>query len=277
MAARPWGAGETRRKRGPMRVLVSNDDGVDAPGIRLLAERLRVLGDVVVVAPDRDRSGASNSLTLDQPIRVLRMDDGRYRVAGTPTDCVHLALSGLLENEPDIVVSGINNAANLGDDVIYSGTVSAAMEGRFLGLPAIAVSLASSDHRGEHYDSAARAVLLLVRRLLVDPLPADTILNVNVPDRPWSEIRGFEVTRLGRRHRSAPCIRDHDPRGRTIWWIGPAGEAEDAGPGTDFDAVQRGYVSVTPIHVDLTRFQALEKVSEWVGALEAGMRADAAA
>jgi 5'-nucleotidase len=260
-----------------MRVLVSNDDGVDAPGIRLLAERLRALGDVVVVAPDRDRSGASNSLTLDQPIRVLRMDDGRYRVAGTPTDCVHLALSGLLENEPDIVVSGINNAANLGDDVIYSGTVSAAMEGRFLGLPAIAVSLASSDHRGEHYDSAARAVLLLVRRLLVDPLPADTILNVNVPDRPWAEIRGFEVTRLGKRHRSAPCIRDHDPRGRTIWWIGPAGEAEDAGPGTDFDAVQRGYVSVTPIHVDLTRFQALEKVSEWVGALEAGMRTDAAA
>ncbi|HVB84259.1 MAG TPA: 5'/3'-nucleotidase SurE [Rhodanobacteraceae bacterium] len=260
-----------------MRVLVSNDDGVDAPGIRLLAERLRVLGDVVVVAPDRDRSGASNSLTLDQPIRVLRMDDGRYRVAGTPTDCVHLALSGLLENEPDIVVSGINNSANLGDDVIYSGTVSAAMEGRFLGLPAVAVSLASSDNHGEHYDSAARAVLLLVRRLLVDPLPADTILNVNVPDRPWAEIRGFEVTRLGRRHRSAPCIRDRDPRGRTIWWIGPAGEAEDAGPGTDFDAVQRGYVSVTPIHVDLTRFQALEKVGEWVGALEAGMRADAAA
>ncbi len=277
MAARPWGAGETRRGRGPMRVLVSNDDGVDAPGIRLLAERLRALGDVVVVAPDRDRSGASNSLTLDQPIRVLRMDDGCYRVAGTPTDCVHLALSGLLEHEPDIVVSGINNAANLGDDVIYSGTVSAAMEGRFLGLPAIAVSLASNDHRGEHYDSAARAVLLLVRRLLVDPLPADTILNVNVPDRPWTEIRGFEVTRLGKRHRSAPCIRDHDPRGRTIWWIGPAGEAEDAGPGTDFDAVQRGYVSVTPIHVDLTRFQALEKVSEWVGALEAGMRTDAAA
>lgn len=260
-----------------MRVLVSNDDGVDAPGIRLLAEHLRVLGEVIVVAPDRDRSGASNSLTLDQPIRVLRMDDGRYRIAGTPTDCVHLALSGLLEHEPDIVVSGINNSANLGDDVIYSGTVSAAMEGRFLGLPAIAVSLASSDHRGEHFDSAARAVLLLVRRLLVDPLPADTILNVNVPDRPWAEIRGFEVTRLGRRHRSEPCIRDRDPRGRTIWWIGAAGEAEDAGPGTDFDAVHRGYVSVTPIHVDLTRFQALEKVGEWVGALEAGMRADAAA
>ncbi|MBD8880967.1 5'/3'-nucleotidase SurE [Rhodanobacter sp. 7MK24] len=250
-----------------MRVLVSNDDGVDARGIHVLAARLREVGEVTVVAPDRDRSGASNSLTLDAPLRVLRMEDGRYRVAGTPTDCVHLALSGLLDHEPDIVVSGINNSANLGDDVIYSGTVSAAMEGRFLGLPAIAVSLVSEDHRGEHYDSAATAVLLLMRRLLVDPLPADTILNVNVPDRPWPEIRGFEVTRLGRRHRAAPCIAQTDPRGRPIWWIGPAGEIDDAGPGTDFDAVRRGHVSVTPIHVDLTRYQALEKVSSWVQSL----------
>ncbi|MDO1528637.1 5'/3'-nucleotidase SurE [Fulvimonas sp. R45] len=250
-----------------MRVLVSNDDGVDAIGIRVLAERLGAVGQVTVVAPDRDRSGASNSLTLDVPIRAARMDDGRYRVAGTPTDCVHLALSGLLDEEPEIVVSGINNSANLGDDVIYSGTVSAAMEGRFLGLPAIAVSLVSRDHKGEHYDSAAQAVLLLMRRLLVDPLPADTILNVNVPDRPWSEIRGFEVTRLGRRHRSSPCIAQTDPRGKTVWWIGPSGEVDDAGPGTDFDAVRRGFVSVTPIHVDLTRFQALEKVSSWMQSL----------
>jgi 5'-nucleotidase len=255
-----------------MRVLVSNDDGVDAPGIRVLAERLGAVGEVTVVAPDRDRSGASNSLTLDVPIRVSRMDNGYYRVAGTPTDCVHLALAGMLEEEPDIVVSGINNSANLGDDVIYSGTVSAAMEGRFLGLPAIAVSLVSKDHRGEHYESAARAVLRLMERLLVDPLPADTILNVNVPDRPWEEIRGFETTRLGKRHRSAPCIRQTDPRGRPIWWIGPAGEVEDAGPGTDFNAVQRGFISVTPIHVDLTRFQALEKVSSWVRALSEDMR-----
>lgn len=254
-----------------MRVLVSNDDGVDAPGIHVLAQSLRAMGQVTVVAPDRDRSGASNSLTLDAPIRALKMDNGYYRVAGTPTDCVHLALAGLLDHEPDIVVSGINNSSNLGDDVIYSGTVSAAMEGRFLGLPAIAVSLASKDHVGEHYASAAQAVLLLVQRLLVEPLPADTILNVNVPDLPWNEIQGFEVTRLGKRHRSAPCIAQTDPRGRPIWWIGPAGGAEDAGPGTDFDAIRRGYVSVTPIHVDLTRYQALETVGGWMQAIDVAM------
>jgi 5'-nucleotidase len=250
-----------------MRVLVSNDDGVDAPGIQILAQRLSVVGEVTVVAPDRDRSGASNSLTLDQPIRVMKLDERRYRVSGTPTDCVHLALSGLLDHEPDIVVSGINNSANLGDDVIYSGTVSAAMEGRFLGLPAIAVSLVSADHRGEHFHSAAQAALSIMQRLLVDPLPADTILNVNVPDRPWAEMRGFAVTRLGRRHRSAPCLPQRDPRGRPIYWIGPAGEAEDDGPGTDFNAVRDGFISITPIHVDLTRFQALEKVSSWVSSL----------
>ncbi|HEY8586704.1 MAG TPA: 5'/3'-nucleotidase SurE [Rhodanobacter sp.] len=257
-----------------MRVLVSNDDGVDAPGIRVLAERLGEVAQVTVVAPDRDRSGASNSLTLDAPLRVLKLENGYYRVAGTPTDCVHLALAGLLDEQPDMVVSGINNAANLGDDVIYSGTVSAAMEGRFLGFPAIAVSLVSEDHKGVHYDSAAKAVLLLMHRLLVDPLPADTILNVNVPDRPWADIKGFEVTRLGRRHRSAPSIAQTDPRGRPMWWIGPAGEVDDAGPGTDFNAVRRGFVSVTPIHVDLTRFQALEKVSSWMQPLSDSMSAD---
>lgn len=260
-----------------MRVLVSNDDGVEAPGIRVLAAHLAELGEVTVVAPDRDRSGASNSLTLDQPVRVQRLDDGRYRVFGTPTDCVHLALSGLLEHEPDIVVSGINNSANLGDDVIYSGTVSAAMEGRFLGLPAIAVSVVSVERKPAHFDSAARAVMLLTKRLLVDPLPADTILNVNVPDRAWNEIRGFEVTRLGRRHRSEPCTAQRDPRGRMIYWIGPAGEAEDDGPGTDFHAVRNGYVSVTPIHVDLTRFQALDKVSSWMSALTTALDQERAA
>ncbi|HQW64118.1 MAG TPA: 5'/3'-nucleotidase SurE [Pseudomonadota bacterium] len=254
-----------------MRVLVSNDDGVEAPGIRILAARLAAVGEVTVVAPDRDRSGASNSLTLDQPIRVKRLDNGHYRVAGTPTDCVHLALAGLLEHEPDIVVSGINNSANLGDDVIYSGTVAAAMEGRFLGLPAIAVSLCSRDHRGEHFDAAAEAAAVIMQRLLVDPLPANTILNVNVPDRPWREIRGFEVTRLGHRHRSEPCIAQEDPRGRPIWWIGAAGAEQDAGPGTDFHSVRMGYISITPIHVDLTRYQALEKVASWVGALEAAL------
>ena len=251
-----------------MRVLVSNDDGVDAPGIRALAEGLRAAGhEVTVVAPDRDRSGASNSLTLDQPIRTKALGDGVWSVAGTPTDCVHLALTGLLQREPDIVVSGINNTANMGDDVIYSGTVAAAMEGRFLGLPAIAMSLCTGDHQGRHYETAARAAVELTARLLVDPLPADTILNVNVPDRPWGELRGFEVTRLGNRHRAEPCIAQRDPRGRPIYWIGPAGAEQDAGPGTDFHAVRSGHISITPIHVDLTRYQALEKVASWVGGL----------
>lgn len=251
-----------------MQVLVSNDDGVNAPGIRVLAEHLAEVGEVVVVAPDRDRSGASNSLTLGLPIRVYPHGDNVYRVVGTPTDCVHLALAGLLDGEPDIVVSGINNAANLGDDVIYSGTVSAAMEGRFLGLPAIAVSLVTREGSGEHYASAARAVLVLMRRLLVDPLPPNTILNVNVPDLAWGDVRGFEVTRLGKRHRSSPCVRQTDPRGKPMWWIGPAGEVDDDSPGTDFNAVSRGYVSVTPIHVDLTRFQALDKVGSWIDGLQ---------
>lgn len=252
-----------------MRVLVSNDDGVDAPGIRALAEGLREAGhEVLVVAPDRDRSGASNSLTLDAPVRVAGTGEAnRWRVYGTPTDCVHVAITGMLEHEPDIVVSGINNTANLGDDVIYSGTVAAAMEGRFLGLPAIAVSLCTVDHDGRHYATAARAAVELVARLMTDPLPADTILNVNVPDVPWDDVRGFEVTRLGNRHRAEPCIQQNDPRGRSWWWIGAAGPEQDAGPGTDFHAVRTGHISITPIHVDLTRYQALEQVSSWVDGL----------
>ncbi|HJR72184.1 MAG TPA: 5'/3'-nucleotidase SurE [Luteimonas sp.] len=258
-----------------MRVLVSNDDGVDAPGIRILAEGLRAAGhEVRVVAPDRDRSGASNSLTLDMPVRVIRMDERTWRVAGTPTDCVHLALTGMFgdEDEPDIVVSGINNSANLGDDVIYSGTVSAAMEGRFLGLPAVAVSLATVDHDARHYETAARAAVEIVARLKADPLPADTILNVNVPDRAWDDVAGFEVTRLGNRHRSEPCVPAQDPRGRSLFWIGPAGREQDAGPGTDFHAIRTGHISITPIHVDLTRYQALEQVASWVGSLAAELK-----
>ena len=252
-----------------MRVLVSNDDGVDAPGIRILAEGLRAAGhEVLVVAPDRDRSGASNSLTLDAPVRVIQIDAQHWRVYGTPTDCVHVAITGMLDVEPDIVVSGINTCANLGDDVIYSGTVAAAMEGRFLGLPAVAMSLATRDHRGEHYETAARAAVEIIARLQKDPLPADTILNVNVPDIPWSEVRGFEVSRLGNRHRSEPCVQQADPRGRTWWWIGAAGPEQDAGPGTDFNAVRSGNIAITPINVDLTRYQALEQVASWVGGLE---------
>jgi 5''/3''-nucleotidase SurE len=263
---------ENQAVKSKMRILVSNDDGVDAAGIRMLASVLREAGhEVTVVAPDRDRSGASNSLTLDLPIRLKRIDHYTVSVAGTPTDCVHLALTGLLEFEPDIVVSGINNVANLGDDVIYSGTVSAAMEGRFLGLPAVAVSLVSRNHDPKHYETAARAAVEIVARLKADPLPADTILNVNVPDLPWSEVKGFEVTRLGNRHRAEGCIAQKDPRGNEVYWIGPAGREQDSGPGTDFHAVRTGHISITPIQVDLTRYQALEKVASWVGGLSAAL------
>ena len=256
-----------------MRVLVSNDDGVDAPGIRILAEGLRAAGhEVVLVAPDRDRSGASNSLTLDMPVRVVQQDESTWRVFGTPTDCVHVAITGMLEDEPDIVVSGINNTANLGDDVIYSGTVAAAMEGRFLGLPAVAVSLVTVDHVGRHYDTAARAAVEIIARLRTDPLPADTMLNVNVPDLAWSEVAGFEVTRLGNRHRAEACTPQVDPRGRHWWWIGAAGPEQDAGVGTDFHAVRSGHISITPIQVDLTRYQALDQVASWVDGLAASLK-----
>ncbi len=246
-----------------MHFLISNDDGITAPGIQVLSRRMSELGKVTIVAPDQDRSGASNSLTLDSPVRISEIDERTFRVTGTPTDCVHIALTGLLDGDPDMVVSGINAGANLGDDVIYSGTVAAAMEGRFLGFPAIAVSLVFND-KPRYFETAAEVIALLVKRLGQDPLPADTILNVNVPDLAWSEIGGFEVTRLGHRHRAEPTIREIDPRGRPMYWIGPAGAEQDAGPGTDFDAVRRGFVSVTPIHVDLTRYQALDQVAGWV-------------
>ena len=262
-----------------MRVLVSNDDGVDAPGIQALAQGLRDAGhEVIVVAPDRDRSGASNSLTLDAPIRVVQLDARTWKVYGTPTDCVHVAITGMLEThrlEPDIVVSGINNTANLGDDVIYSGTVAAAMEGRFLGLPAVAMSVVTAEHKGRHYETAAKAAVEIIARLRTDPLPANTILNVNVPDLPWHEVRGFETSRLGNRHRAEPCIPQQDPRGREWWWIGAAGEEQDAGPGTDFHAVRSGYIAISPIHVDLTRYQALEQVASWVGGLGQALGRDA--
>lgn len=250
-----------------MHVLVSNDDGVEAQGIRCLAARLRDQSRVTVVAPDRDRSGASNSLTLDMPIRAEYLSEDVIRVAGTPTDCVHLAITGLLDDEPDMVISGINSNANLGDDVLYSGTVAAAMEGRFLGLPAIAVSLMGGRTGQRNYDTAAEAVMRLIGHLAEDPLPADTILNVNVPDLSWEEVKGFEVTRLGHRHRAEKVIQQTDPRGQPIYWIGPPGAEHDAGEGTDFYALKRGYISITPLHVDLTRYTALDKVAGWVDAL----------
>lgn len=245
-----------------MNILVSNDDGCQSRGIRVLAEALAALGTIHVVAPERDRSGASNSLTLDIPIRARTGSNGYTCVDGTPTDCVHLAITGLLEQEPDMVVAGINAGANLGDDVLYSGTVAAAMEGRFLGSPAIAISLAGDNP--QHYDSAARVAVELVQRVQSGRLPADTILNVNVPDLPWDRLQGMQATRLGHRHKSEPVVRMQDPRGRQVYWVGPAGTEQDAGPGTDFHAVRSGYVSVTPLDVDLTRYEAIERIAGWL-------------
>lgn len=248
-----------------MKILVSNDDGYLAKGIIALATALSKIADVVVVAPDRNHSGASNSLTLHSPLRIHQIETNRYFVNGTPSDCVHLALSGFLDIDPDIVVSGVNHGANLGDDVIYSGTVAAAMEGRFLGFPAIAVSLAGQ--HGEHFDTAAQVAVDLVSRLQSNPLPTDTILNVNVPDRPYDDLLGIRSTRLGFRHRSEPLIREKDPRDRTIYWIGPAGEGQDAGPGTDFLAIDEGAVAVTPLKVDLTRHEAIPELGTWLDGL----------
>jgi 5'-nucleotidase len=246
-----------------MRILISNDDGVEAPGLQCLAETLARVATVTVVAPDRDRSGASNSLTLELPIRTTTLPNGYIRVDGTPTDCVHVAITGLLDVEPDMVVSGINSGANLGDDVIYSGTVAAAMEGRFLGLPAIAVSMAGHGPP-RHYATGARVAQQLVERLAREALPADIILNVNVPDLPWDELKGIVATRLGHRHKAEPVIRMNDPRGRPVYWVGPPGAEQDAGPGTDFHAIRMGQVSVTPLHVDLTRHMAIERLGGWL-------------
>ncbi len=245
-----------------MRFLLSNDDGYLAPGLGVLARALSPLGELDVFAPERNRSGASNSLTLDRPLRVRQAENGFYYVDGTPTDCVHLAITGLLEHKPDMVISGINHGANLGDDVLYSGTVSAAIEGRFLGVPAIAVSLAN--HNGKHFDTAAKIVVRVVERLVHEPLPADTILSINIPDLPMEQIAGIEATRLGRRHQAEAMIRASDPQGNPVYWIGGPGLEADAGPGTDFDAMRRQCVSITPLHVDLTRYTALDQVASWL-------------
>ena len=245
-----------------MNILISNDDGYQAPGIEALATALGEIAYLHGVAPDRDRSGASNSLTLDTPIRARQGSNGFTCVDGTPTDCVHLAITGLLDIEPDMVVAGINSGANLGDDVLYSGTVAAAMEGRVLGFPAIAVSLVTE--RPTHYDTAARVAVELVKRCTSGSLPADTILNVNVPDVPWDELQGMQATRLGHRHKSEPVIKEMDPRGRPVYWVGPAGMEQDAGPGTDFHAVRTGHVSITPLDVDLTRYDAIDGIASWL-------------
>lgn len=246
----------------PLKILLSNDDGYLARGLRVLHERLTGFGHVDVVAPDRNQSGASSSLTLHSPLRVTEATNGFYSVNGTPSDCVHLALAGFLDADPDIVVSGINHGANLGDDVIYSGTVAAAIEGRHCGLPAMAVSLVG--HKHAHFETAAAVAATLLERMQREPLPADLTLNVNVPDVPLDALAGIRATRLGFRHRAEPIVRQRDPRGRDIYWIGPAGPGEDAGPGTDFHAVAHGFASVTPLQIDLTRHHQLEQLHGWL-------------
>ncbi|MEO1888408.1 MAG: 5'/3'-nucleotidase SurE [Cycloclasticus sp.] len=248
-----------------MHILISNDDGYLAPGLSVLAETLSSLADITVVAPDRNRSAASNSLTLQMPLRVQKMQNGFFSVDGTPTDCVHLAITGMLEDEPDIVFSGINNGENMGDDVLYSGTVAAATEGRFLGLPSIAMSMTASQPK--HYETGGYVAARLFNQLMASSLPSDTILNVNVPDVPVSELKGFKATRLGQRHRSEPVIEARDPRNQKIYWVGPPGAHQDAGEGTDFHAIENGYVSITPLQIDLTNHKRLEGLSDWINGM----------
>lgn len=246
-----------------MRILISNDDGYFAPGLAALAEALGELGEITVVAPERDRSGASNSLTLDRPLSLRKATNGFYFVNGTPTDCVHLAVTGMFEHLPDIVVSGINHGANMGDDTIYSGTVAAATEGFLLGVPSIAVSLNSQS--SNDFSGAARVARSIVERFIRDPFNEPVLLNVNVPNVPYERIRGMQVTRLGKRHKAEPLVRDTTPRGDTVFWIGPAGKAADAGQGTDFHAVEHDFVSITPLRMDLTHNGQMPGVVEWLG------------
>jgi len=246
-----------------MHLLLSNDDGIFADGLKCLSTALAPLGEITVVAPNRDRSASSNSLTLNRPIRADVLKPSWYSVDGTPTDCVHLAITGLLKNEPDMVVSGINAGANLGDDVIYSGTVAAAMEGRFLGLPAVAISLTA--FQPKNLATAAEVSSELIKKLMQTELPNDVIININIPDIPRHEIKGIQTTRLGNRHKAEPVVQSEDPRGDAIYWVGAAGPEQDAGPGTDFHAVKNGYVSVSPMHLDLTHYKAMQAVEDWVG------------
>ncbi|GAB2950560.1 5'/3'-nucleotidase SurE [Aquaspirillum soli] len=244
-----------------MNILISNDDGYFAPGIAALAEAMQAFGHVTVVAPERDRSGASNSLTLDRPLSLRKAPNGFFYVNGTPTDCVHLAVTGMLDHLPDLVLSGINHGANMGDDTLYSGTVAAATEGFLLGVPSIALSLTGKP--GEHLSSAVEIASRLVRRIQNRPLPAPVLLNVNVPDRPWQDIQGVEITRLGRRHHAEPVIKTQNPRGETVYWVGPVGSAQDAGPGTDFHANAAGKISITPLQIDLSAYAQLATLEAW--------------
>jgi 5'-nucleotidase len=245
-----------------LRILLSNDDGYFSPGIEALARALSEFGEITVVAPEADRSGASNSLTLDRPLMVRRAANGFRYVNGTPTDCVHLAVTGLLDHLPDIVVSGINHGANMGDDTIYSGTVAAATEGFLLGIPSIAISLAGKP--GSHIETAARVAADLVARIERERFSQPVLLNVNVPDIPYTDLQGIKVTRLGKRHKAEPVIKTTNPRNETVYWVGAAGEAADAGEGTDFHAVAHGFVSITPLQIDLTHTAQINGVAGWL-------------
>ena len=245
-----------------MHILLSNDDGYFAPGLEVLADTLASIAKVTVVAPERDRSGASNSLTLDRPLTVRRASSGFFYVNGTPTDCVHLAVTGLLETLPDIVISGINDGANMGDDTIYSGTVAAATEGFLLGIPSLAVSLVANGN--DYFATAARVAADIAQRFARKPLGEPALLNINVPDVPYEQLRGIEVTRLGKRHKAEPVVKSSTPRGEAVYWVGAAGSAQDAGEGTDFNAIARLAVSVTPLQMDLTRFAQLQAIRDWI-------------
>lgn len=245
-----------------MRILISNDDGVTAPGINALASALSTIAEITVIAPDRNRSGASNSLTLYRPLRTTVMENGYISMNGTPTDCVHVGITEILEHKPDLVVSGINEGENLSDDVRYSGTVAAATEGRCLGFPAIAVSLAGK--KCVHYNTAAAVAVQLVKHYIANPASFNMLLNVNVPDIPLHELQGLQLTHLGKRHIAEPTISSIDPRGNKIYWIGLPGPEAHAGPGTDFYAVNTNYVSITPLHVDLTYYKSFAQISSWV-------------
>jgi len=245
-----------------MRILLSNDDGYFAPGLICLAETLSAIADVVVVAPERDRSGASNSLTLDRPLNLRCAASGFYYVNGTPTDCVHMAVTGMLDTQPDMIISGINSGANMGDDTIYSGTVAAATEGFLLGVPSIAVSLAGKELL--HFTAAARVVADLVQRFEKYKHTHPWLLNVNVPDIEYEQLQGMEVTRLGKRHKAEPVVKSTNPHGETVYWVGAAGKAQDAGEGTDFYAVANRRVSITPLQIDLTQYSQLNAVRGWL-------------
>ncbi len=246
-----------------MRILLSNDDGYFAPGLACLASQLAAIADIVVVAPERDRSGASNSLTLDRPLNLKQAASGFYYVNGTPTDCVHLAVTGMLDTQPDMVISGVNSGANMGDDTIYSGTVAAATEGFLLGIPAIAISLAGTGLT--HYETAARVAVDLVQRFKKNTHTSPWLLNVNVPDVAFDQLQGTEVTRLGKRHKAEPVVKASNPHGQTVYWVGAAGKAQDAGEGTDFNAILNRRVSITPLQIDLTQYTQLDAVRTWMG------------